>query len=129
MTVSEPRLPEGTPWVETREGGWFFVNALLVAPAFMVAFPWTLRWLLGMAGVASGPNRFLDTIPTIAAFIVPYVGWLAVLPLATTIHALRLVGPGRARWALRAFLLVHAGVLAYTIWWWAFSRTFPEVGP
>ena len=93
MTVSEPRLPEGTPWVETREGGWFFVNALLVAPAFMVAFPWTLRWLLGMAGVASGPNRLLDTIPTMAAFIVPYVGWLAVLPLATTIHALRLVGP------------------------------------
>jgi hypothetical protein len=27
------------PWIETREGGWFFVNALLVAPELVVLFP------------------------------------------------------------------------------------------
>ena len=30
---------EGAPWIETPQGGWFFVNALLVAPELVVLFP------------------------------------------------------------------------------------------
>lgn len=120
-------LDSGEHWIETREGGWFFVNAVLVAPALMVAFPWCLRAVFRLLGLLSGPNPFFDTIPVMAAYAVPYVGWLAAIPLWLTWRSLRWEAPRGARIALRFFGLVHLCVLAYAAWWWLFSRTFPPV--
>ncbi len=126
QTPRPPARPEPEPWIETRVGGWVFVNAVLVAPALMVAFPHLVRWLLRTLGAHQGPSPFLDTIPMLAGFAVPYLGWLALIPVLLVIRTLRMRPGPRARLTLLFFLLVHLVVLGYTIWWWLFSRTFPE---
>ena len=120
-------LDSGERWIETREGGWFFVNAVLAAPAFIVAFPLLVGAALRALGVLRGYNRFIDTIPLIAAYVVPYAGLLMVVPLWLSLRSLRWGGPRRARVALRLFAIAHAVALAYAVWWWIFSRTFPPV--
>jgi len=128
----DPRTPalsdqEETPWVETRVGGWVFVSSILVAPPLMVAVPLALRAILRTLGVLTGPSPFYDTIPLVAAYAVPYIGWLAVVPMAIILKTLRMSPGPRARVALWFFMAVHLVVLAYTIWSWTFSQTVPEV--
>ena len=108
-----------SPFVETRAGGLFFLNAVLAGPSLLVLWPVLLRAALHAAGMARGPSSLLDPVPEFAAQVGPYVGWLSVLPLGTTLWNLRMPVPAAARWALLGFGLVHLGVLA----WWA-ARVF-----
>lgn len=109
------RRDGGEPFVETRAGGLFFLNAVLAGPALLVLWPTALRAALGALGVLRGPSGLLDPIPDFARQVGPYVAWASVLPLWGALRNLRLPVPPAARWALRAFVALHAGVLA----WWA----------
>lgn len=115
-----PDLPAGagTPWVETRAGGLFFVNALLVAPVLMVLYPVALRALLDVLVGLEGPSRVLDPVPLVAAHVAPFVGWLAIPAAAVVIWNLRIVDRRWARGLLWLFLAAHLGVLLYTVGRW-----------
>jgi hypothetical protein len=110
--VSEPE-----PFVETRAGGLFFLNAVLAGPALLVVWPALLRGVLRGMGALAGPSPLLDPVPELAERVGPYVAWLSVVPLATTVYNLRMPLPSAARWTLRAFAALHMGVLA----WWALA--------
>lgn len=106
------------PWIETREGGLFFLNAVLVAPELVVLFPLTLRFLVGLVAPERGPSPFLDTIPFVASQAIPLLGWLLVIPIWTTVKNLRMTLPALPRVALTLFLLLHLAFLAYTVLSW-----------
>ena len=106
---------EAEPFVETRAGGLFFLNAVLAGPALLIIWPVIVRGVLRGVGAVNGPSPLLDPVPAVAGQLGPYVGWLSAFPLVTTILNLRLPLPSAARWTLRAFAAVHVGVLA----WWA----------
>ncbi len=105
------------PFVETPAGGLFFLNAVLAAPALLVLAPVVVRGLLRGIGAIEGPTALLDPVPAVAAYAGPWVAWLSVVPLWTSWHNLRMPLPSPARWALRAFVALHAGVLV----WWAWA--------
>lgn len=114
----EPRRPrEEGPWVETPEGGLFFVNAILAIPEIVVLVPLGLKGILGLVG-SGGASVYLDTFPMVAGYALPWLGWILVVPLWTTLRNLRMELPGPARLALVAMLLSHAGFLAWTVWLW-----------
>jgi len=110
--------PEAPPWVETRAGGVFFVNALLAAPLFVALYPWTLRWLLRVAGVLDRPSRMLDPVPAVAAHFAPVVGWLALPALLFAIHGFRIADRRWARILLGVFAVGHVGTVIYTLALW-----------
>lgn len=115
-----PSLPdrESPPWVETRPGAVFFLNALLAAPVVMAVYPWMLRWALRAAGVLDRPSRILDPVPAVAAHVAPVVGWLALPALAFALYGLRIADRRWARVLLAAFALAHLGTLVYTVSRW-----------
>jgi hypothetical protein len=104
----------GEPFVETPAGGLFFLNAVLAAPALVVIWPVLLRGLLRGVGALDGPSALLDPIPAYAAEVGPFVAWLSGVPLFTSLRNLRMELPPPARWTLRAFVALHAGML---VWW------------
>lgn len=106
------------PWIETRQGGLFFVNALLVAPELVVLFPLTLRAIVGLIASERNPSPFLDTIPFIASKTIPFLGWLVAIPIWTTIKNLRIETLVVPRLALACFLVLHISFLAYTVMSW-----------
>jgi hypothetical protein len=106
------------PWIETRQGSLFFVNALLVAPEFVVLFPLCLQLLVGLIAEERAPSPFLDTIPFVASHAIPYLGWFVVIPIWTTVKNLRMELSILPRAALGIFLLSHLGFLAYTVSRW-----------
>lgn len=124
MTADETKARAGKgggdePWVETRAGGWFFVNAVLVAPELIVLVPLVARAALRAAGFVEGPSRFLDPIPAVADYMLPRLGWLLVVPIWTTVRNLRMAGVKRwARAGLWAMLLLHLAFLGYTVGRW-----------
>lgn len=107
------------PWIETRPGELFFLNAVLVAPELMALAPWLAGLLLRAAGLVEGPSRFIDPIPAVADHALPWLGWALVVPAWTTLRNLRMpdVRPA-ARFALRGMLGVHLAFLGYTAWRW-----------
>jgi hypothetical protein len=107
-----------SPWVETREGGLFFLNAVLVAPELVVLFPLTLRFLVGLVAPEREPSPFLDTIPFVASRAIPLLGWLLVIPIWTTVKNLRMTLPALPRVTLTLFLLLHLSFLAYAVLGW-----------
>lgn len=108
---------EGT-WIESREGMLFFANAVLVAPELFVLLPLALRLLLDPLTLHGRPSVMLDTIPAVAAHVLPAVGWLLVIPLGLTAHNLDIEDRRWPRAALKVFLVLHIGFLAYTIASW-----------
>jgi hypothetical protein len=106
------------PWIETRQGGWFFANAVMVAPELVVLVPLTLGLVMGLLVPDRGSSPFIDTIPFVASRSLPVIGWLLVIPIWTTIKNLRMEGPLLSRIALVAFLLLHLSFLAYTVMSW-----------
>lgn len=110
-----PRPDE--PWIESREGMLFFVNALFVIPEYCVLFPLGLRTLLRSLGLASGPSVFLDTLPTLATYFLPYVGWLLVVPIVLVFKTFS-AHSGWRRGVLSLFLVSHLGFLGYTLRLW-----------
>ncbi len=120
-TVSEAaRSPADQPWIETKEGSLFFVNSLLVAPGLIVLVPLVLRAVLDAIGgpAAPSPSPVLDTIPTLAAYVVPFAAWILVIPVWLVVRNLRISARKSVRGALVFFLLVHLGYLGYGVWWW-----------
>lgn len=107
-----------TPWIETREGGLFFVNALLVAPAVMALVPLGLGATLRALGVLVGPSPLFDTIPRMAGYFAPRLGWLAAPAALVAWKGLAEVERKGPRRALALFLGVHVVTLACTVWLW-----------
>jgi hypothetical protein len=105
-------------WIETRQGGLFFVNALLVAPELVVLFPLALQLLVGLIVPERDPSPFLDTIPFVASKSIPYLGWLLVIPIWTTLKNLKIESLRIPRAALLVFLLLHISFLGYTLLSW-----------
>lgn len=111
-------LPPPEPWIETPAGGLFFVNALLVAPAAMALLPWLLGAIARAAGVVRGASPVLDTIPTMAWYFLPRLGWLALPAAWLAWKGLRTVArPGPRRWLL-LFLVVHLATAGLTLARW-----------
>lgn len=108
---------DGTPWVETREGEFFFLNALLFIPELVVLVPLGVKGLLAVAGRAT-ESVYVDTIPMLAAYVLPWAGWLLLVPIWTTLRNLRMELPPPARGALAAMLLSHVGFLGWTLLHW-----------
>ena len=106
------------PWIETREGELFFINALLVAPELVVLLPLSLQLLVGLITSERNPSPFLDTIPFVASKAIPYLGWLILIPVWTTVRNLRIETRVLPRLALAVFLLSHVSFLGYTVWSW-----------
>jgi len=111
--------PREAPWIETRAGELFFVNAVLVSPELVVLLPLVVGFVLRSLGLLQGPSRFIDTIPRVAAYVLPWIGWVLVVPLWTTVKNLRMEGvgtwPRRALWGMG---ILHVLFLAYTAWRW-----------
>jgi hypothetical protein len=106
------------PWIETPQGGWFFVNALLVAPELTVLLPLAAGLFVSLLVPDRGPSPFLDTIPFVASKAIPFLGWLLVIPIWTTVRNLRMEGLMLPRVVLGGFLLLHFSFLGYTVWSW-----------
>lgn len=106
------------PWIETRQGGWFFVNALLVAPEAVVLFPLLVGKFVSFISPDRELSPFLDTIPFLAEMALPFLGWLMVIPIWTSIHNLRMDGLRFPKVVLVGFLLLHLSFLGYTISRW-----------
>jgi len=106
------------PWIEPRQGGWFFVNAVLVAPELVVLIPLVLGALIGLLVPEREPSPFLDTIPFVASKTIPILGWLLVIPIWTTIRNLRRDGLRLPKVTLGFFLLLHVCFFGYAVWSW-----------
>jgi hypothetical protein len=113
-----PGAPPKTPWIETREGGLFFLNAVLVAPELVVMVPLTLRTVFDILVPDRGASPFLDTIPFVASKSLPIIGWLLVIPIWTTVRNLKIARKPLARAALVVILLIHASFLGFAILSW-----------
>jgi len=107
------------PWIETRRGGLFFINAVLVAPELVVLFPLTLRFLVGLISSERNYSPFIDTIPFVASKAIPFLGWLLVIPIWTCVKNLRIEPLFLPRATLIFFLLLHLSFLGYTVLSWA----------
>ena len=106
------------PWIETPQGGWFFVNALLVAPELVVLFPLVAGLIVSFLAPGREPSPFLDTLPFVASKAIPFLGWLLVIPIWTTVRNLRMGGLLLPRIALGVFLILHLSFLGYTVSTW-----------
>ena len=106
------------PWIETRQGEWFFVNALLVAPELTVLFPLLAGFFVSFLAPGREASPFLDTIPFVASKAIPILGWLLVIPIWTTIRNLRMEGLRSPKIALGFFLLLHVSFLGFAVWSW-----------
>lgn len=118
MSAPTPPPRPDTPWIETRAGGLFFVNVLLVTPAAVALLPLVLGGLLRAAGILEGPSRVFDTIPAMADYFVPRLGWLAAPAAWVAWKGLRLVDRPGPRAALFVFLAVHLATVLYTLIRW-----------
>lgn len=108
----------GVPWIETRAGALFFLNAVLVAPVAMVAFPLLVGWIVRGAGWLVGPSPMFDTIPRLAHYFAPRLGWLAAPAAFLAWKGVRETGrPGPRIWT-GGFLLVHLATFGYTVLRW-----------
>lgn len=120
-----PALSRREPWVETRSGSLFFINALLTAPLFVVLFPLGLGKGLRALGVMDGISTMVDVFPLLAGYIVPYAAWLLVIPVGLIVRNLRIETARAPRIALIVFLLLHLSFLAYAAGWWIMGGELP----
>ena len=114
----EDRPRRDEPWIETRAGGLFFLNAVIVGPVALVLVPVVVGAVVRGMGLVEGPSAVLDTIPAVARYVAPTVGWLAAPAAWLVLWTLRGTEEKEARWALLVFLAAHLGVLAYTVSRW-----------
>jgi hypothetical protein len=106
------------PWIESRQGGWFFVNALLVSPELVVLFPLLVGRFVSFVSPDRELSPFLDTIPFLAGKSLPFLGWLLIVPIWTTLKNLRMEGLRFPKVVLVVFLFLHLSFLAYTVSRW-----------
>jgi hypothetical protein len=114
-----PDLPKRELWIESREGGLFFVNALFFFPYLMLLIPLLTRiFVRGVVGGFEEPSVIVDTFPTLAEYMVPRMGWMLALPLWLVRQNLRVehrTGPRVALWGL---FLLHTSALLWTVTGW-----------
>lgn len=103
------------PWIETKSGGLFFVNALLVFPHVMWIVPLLTRIALRSAGRVPLPSEMLDTFPAVAEYLLPRYGILLLVPIALVIKNWRMETDPSARAVLAALLVLHAAALTWGI--------------
>ena len=92
---------EREPFIETRAGGLFFLNAVLSGPAVLVLWPVLLRGFLGDFGAPGRVSTLLEPVPALAAAVGPYIAWLSVIPLVTVLIVL--IGPRLSLGGTRVF--------------------------
>jgi len=117
MTTTTARV-EREPWIESREGGWFFLSAVLIAPELVVLFPLLAGAIVSFLAPGREPSPFLDTIPYVAYEAMPVIGWLLIVPILATVKAIRLTTSRGPLLALGGFLLLHLSFLGYTVFRW-----------
>ncbi len=115
---SSPDPPREEPWIETRRGGLFFVNALLIFPHVMVAVPLLTRVLVRARGGLQEEAVIVDTFPLLAEHLLPRMGWLLVIPIGLVVWNLRLEQGRLPRTGLLAFLALHLLALGWTVATW-----------
>jgi len=118
-TVRPDRSTGEDPWIETREGGLFFVNALLLFPYLMVLIPLLTRvFVRGVLGGLPEESVIVDTFPMLAEYLLPRMGWLAVGPAWLTWRNLGMEHRVLPRLALGFLLVTHLVVVAWTVSGW-----------
>jgi hypothetical protein len=115
---SGPASGRKDPWIETREGGLFFVNALLIFPHVMVSVPLLTRIFVRSRGGLQGEAVIVDTFPLLAEHLLPRLGWLLVVPIGLILLNLTWEAKPWPRRALGAFLALHLAALAWTVSTW-----------
>jgi hypothetical protein len=110
--------PGETRWIETRRGGLFFVNALLIFPYVMVLVPLVTRIVVRARGGLPEVSEIVDTFPLIAEYLLPRVGWMILVPLALVIRNLMIEPDPRPRRVLWGFLAIHVLFLGWTVGVW-----------
>ncbi|TVP74070.1 MAG: hypothetical protein EA352_11275 [Gemmatimonadales bacterium] len=106
------------PWIETRRGGLFFVNALFIFPWIILAIPLLTRVVVRGLGGMQERIRIVDTFPELAEYLMPVYGWLTLLPIWLLVRNLRVEPAALPRAALVFFLLLHAAALLWTASGW-----------
>lgn len=114
-----PSKPRPSPWIETPQGGLFFVNVLLITPLAVILLPLVVGALLRTAGLIQGPSRIFDTIPFLAWHFAPRLGWLAAPAAWLAWRTLRMVERKGPRLTLAVFLALHMCTVAYTVYRWS----------
>lgn len=118
-TVRPDRSTGEEPWIETREGGLFFINALLLFPYLMVLIPLLTRvFVRGALGGFPEESVIVDTFPMLAEYLLPRMGWLALGPAWLTWRNLGLEHRVLPRLALGFLLVTHVAVVAWTVTGW-----------
>jgi hypothetical protein len=113
-----PETGEQELWIETRRGGLFFVNALLIFPQIMVLVPLLTRIFVRSRGGLREESQIVDTFPTMAEYLLPRMGWLLIVPIVLVLYNLRIEGGFWPRVGLAGFLLLHLLFLGWTIGVW-----------
>jgi hypothetical protein len=113
-----PNLPPKSPFFETPAGELFFRNMLFVTPALIVMVPVLMKAVVTTLGFLDGPSRVFDTLPIVAGYALPWVGWLFVFAIRPALRNLTMDISPRLRGLLFAFLLIHIGVLTSTVLAW-----------
>ncbi len=116
--IRRPSLPDETPFEQTPQGELFFRNLLAATPAMIIITPLIMKALLTMAGFLDGPSRVFDTLPIVASYALPYVGWVFVFAIRPVIRNMTMPVSAPIRGLLFAFLLIHTGVLVSTVLAW-----------
>jgi hypothetical protein len=105
-------------WIETRRGGIFFINALLIFPQIMVMIPLVTRVFVRARGGFPGEEPIVDTFPLMAEHLLPRMGWLLVIPIALVVYNLTLEDAPWPRIGLGFFLFLHLCFLGWTVGVW-----------
>lgn len=108
----------GELWIETRRGGLFFINAILIFPHIMVLVPLLTRIVVRARGGLAGEQVIVDTFPLLAEYLLPQMGWLLLLPIGLVLLNLREERSPLPRAGLVFFLLLHLAALGWTVATW-----------
>ncbi|TVR63224.1 MAG: hypothetical protein EA422_09895 [Gemmatimonadales bacterium] len=108
----------GEPWIETRRGGLFFVNSVLIFPHIMLLVPLLTRIPVRARGGLRGEQVIVDTFPMLAEYLLPRMGWLLVIPIALVLINLREERSLLPRVGLVFFLVLHLAALGWTVATW-----------
>ncbi len=115
---AHPDLPNDRPFVETPEGELFFRNLLMATPALIVMVPLVMKFVVTTLGFLSGPSRVFDTLPIVAGYALPYVGWVLLLAIPPVLRNIAMPVSPKIRGLLVAFLFIHIGVVIATVLAW-----------
>ena len=105
-------------WIETRRGGLFFVNAVLIFPHIMLLVPLLTRMVVRAQGGLAGEQVIVDTFPLLAEYLLPRMGWLLVIPIGLVLLNLREERSPLPRAGLVFFLFLHLAALGWTVATW-----------